>query len=140
MSESVHQRLAAIDREIAALRARRQALLQVAAAPWPKRLPLYAHITDAQTWDIGEQIQLDGDALRRFVHFEEVRLDVEVAEDGEVTVLACDGSKVTPWKPDQLLQLAQEALAETHGEAAGDARLFIRQALVVLESDETHTS
>ena len=140
MSESVHQRLAAIDREIAALRARRQALLQVAAAPWPKRLPLYAHINDAQTWDIGEQIQLDGDALRRFVHFDEVRLDVEVAEDGTVTILVCEGRAVTPWKPDQLLRLAQEALAETRSEAADDAQPLIRQALVVLEREETHTS
>lgn len=35
-----------------------------------------------------------GDALRLFVHFEEVRLDVEVAENGRVTILACDGRAV----------------------------------------------
>ena len=133
MTETLHSQVEAIDQEIAALRARRQALLQVAAGPWPKRLALYAHINHEATWDIGEQIGLIGDALRRFVHFAEVRLDVEVVEDGEVTVLACDGSKVTPWEPDRLLQLAHEALAETRSEAAEDVQLLIRQALVVLE-------
>ena len=88
------QQIDAIDQEIAALRARRQALLQVTAAPWPKRLPLYAQIGGTHIWDIGEQILLTGEALRRFVHFAEVRLDVEVAEDGSVTVLACDGQQL----------------------------------------------
>ena len=46
---------------------------------------------------------------------------------------------VTPWKPAQLLQLAHKALGETRSEAAEDARLFIRQALVVLEREETYT-
>ena len=140
MTETLHSQVEAIDREIAALRARRQVLLQVAAAPWPKRLPLYAHINHDATWDIGAQIGLTGDALRRFVRFEEVRLDVEVAEDGTVTILVCEGRAVTPWEPDRLLQLAQEALAETRSEAADDARLFIRQALMVLEREETHAS
>ena len=94
MSKSLHSQVEAIDQEIAALRARRQALLQVTAPPWPKRLTLYAQIDDAHTWDLGEQIQLTGEALQLFVHFEEVRLDVEVAEDGSVTVLACDGKQL----------------------------------------------
>ena len=94
MSKDRQHQLDAIDQEIAALRARRQALLQVVAAPWPKRLPLYAHINHDATWDIGEQIGLSGDGLRRFVHFAEVRLDIEVGEDGKVTVLACDGRAV----------------------------------------------
>ena len=133
MTETLHSQLDAIDQEIAALTVRKQLIQAQVDAPWPKRLMLYAYCSKDTNWEEGEKLGLTGEALSLFAHFEEIALEVEVAADGEVTVLACDGLAVTPREPDRLLQLAQEALAETHGEAADDVRLFIRQALVVLE-------
>lgn len=94
MTEPLQRQLDALDQEIAALTARKQALLTTAPAPWPTRVTLYAYCSKESNWDTGETLGLEGEALSRFVHFEEVRLDVEVAEDGMVTVLACDGKAV----------------------------------------------
>ena len=133
MNRFPQHQITAIDQEIAALTARKQLIQAQVDTTWPKRLTLYAHCSTETNWEKGEGLGLTGEALQLFVHFEEIELEVEVAQDGTVTVLACDGRKVTPWEPARLLQLAHEALAKTHGEAADDARLFIRQALVVLE-------
>ena len=89
-------------RELAALQARRQALLQGRAAPWPRRLTLYAYCDKGRNW-AGEALGLTGEALKLFGHFEEVALGVEVGEDGTVTVLTCNGHAVVPsarrWAP-----------------------------------------
>ena len=62
--------------------------------PWPRRLTLYAHCSKETNWEKGETLGLTGEAIQLFVHFEEIALDVEVAEDGMVTILACDGRPV----------------------------------------------
>ena len=94
MAESREQALAGIDREIAALTARKQALLDARAASWPKQVTLYASCDKNHQWDMGEQLGLTGEALRLFIHFAEIALNVEVSEDGRVRVLACDGKTV----------------------------------------------
>ena len=134
MNRSPQAQISILDQEIAVLTARKQALQAQVDIPWPKRLTLYAHCSTETNWEKGEGLGLTGEALQLFVHFEEIALEVEVAEDGTVTIQACDGRVVTPREPDRLLQLAHEALAETRSETADDVRLFIGQALVVLES------
>ena len=96
MSESRQQALATIDREIAALAARKQALLVAVSASWPKQVTLYASCDKDSNWKKGEALGLTGEALRLFVHFEEFRLDVEVAQDGMVRILRCDGKALQP--------------------------------------------
>ena len=135
MNRSPQAQISTLDQEIAVLTARKQALQAQVDIPWPKRLTLYAHCSTETNWEKGEGLGLTGEALSLFAHFEEIALDVEVAQDGTVTALACDGRGMAApsWEPDRLLRLAQEALAETHGEAADDVRLFITQALIVME-------
>lgn len=94
MNRSPQHEIVALDEEIARLTARKQPLQEVVAAPWPKRLLLYAHCSKETNWEKGKMLGLTGEALQLFVHFEEVALEVEVAEDGMVTVLACDGRPV----------------------------------------------
>ena len=94
MAEPREQALAGIDREIAALTARKQALLDARAASWPKQVRLYASCDKNHAWEMGEQLGLTAEAVRLFVCFQEVSLDVEVAQDGRVTVLRCDGKAV----------------------------------------------
>ncbi len=89
MAESRQQTLEAIDREIATLTARKQALLNASAAPWPRQTTLYAYCSNETNWQKGEALGLEGEALSLFAHFEEIRLDVEIAQDGTVTVLRC---------------------------------------------------
>ena len=96
MNRSPHVQIKAIDQEIAALTARKAALQAEVDAPWPKRLTLYAHCSKDSLWEQGEQLGLMGETLSLFAHFNEIALDVEVAEDGMVTVLACDGRAVQP--------------------------------------------
>ena len=61
--------------------------------PWPKDVTLYAHCSRETNWKIGGKIGLKDEALRLFVHFDEIALTVSVAEDGTVTVLACNGRR-----------------------------------------------
>ena len=89
MSESRQHQLAALDHEIAALTARKQVLLDASTAPWPKHVRLYASCDKNHAWEMGEQLGLATEALRLFVCFQEVSLDVEVAQDGRVTILRC---------------------------------------------------
>ena len=89
MNRSPQAQIEAINQEIAALTARKAALQTERDAPWPRRLTLYAHCSKETNWEKGEALGLTGDALGLFMHFEEIALDVEVAEDGRVTVLAC---------------------------------------------------
>ena len=91
MNRSPHAQIEAIDQEIAALTARKAALHAQGNAPWPRRVTLYAHCSEDTNWEKGEALGLRGEALSLFIHFEEITLDVEVAEDGMVTILACDG-------------------------------------------------
>ena len=92
-----------IDQEIAALTARKQVPNGPRPARWPKRLRLYACCSKDDNYEKGEDLELTGEALRLFAHFEEVSLDVEVAEDGAVTILSCNGHAVVPdarpWVP-----------------------------------------
>ena len=85
MNRTPQAQIAAIDHEIAALTARKAALQTQVDAPWPKRVTLYAHCLKK-----GKPLGLTGEVLRLFMHF--VPLEVEVGEDGMVTVLACDGT------------------------------------------------
>mgnify|MGYP001560328397 FL=1 len=94
MDASRQQELATIDHEIAALEARKQALLNASAAPWPKHVRLYASCDKNHAWEMGEQLGLTAEAVRLFVCFQEVSLDVEVAQDGRVTILGCGGKAV----------------------------------------------
>ena len=94
MNRSPHAQIAAIDQEIAALTARKAAMQTHVDTPWPRRLTLYAHCSAETNWEKGEALGLTGEALSLFMHFEEIALDVEVAEDGTVTILACDGKPV----------------------------------------------
>ena len=94
MNRSPHAQIAGIDQEIAALTARKAALHAQVDAPWPRHLTLYAHCSQETNWEKGETLGLTGEALSLFMHFEEIALEVEVAEDGMVTVLACDGKPV----------------------------------------------
>lgn len=96
MNRSPTHEIAEINAEIIRLTARRQALQEAVAAPWPKRLTLYARCSEDSLWEKGQQLGLEGDRLSLFAHFSEVALEVEVAEDGVVTVLTCNG------KPMQL--------------------------------------
>ena len=89
MNISTNEAIQRLDQQIAALEARKQALLATQTAPWPKRLTLYAYCSDS--WQAGEGLGLTGEALSRFAQFEEVQLEVDVAEDGIVTVVSCDG-------------------------------------------------
>ena len=91
MKRSPHAQIAAIDQEIAALTARKAALQARGDAPWPRRLTLYAHCAQESLWEKGEILGLTGETLSLFAHFDEIALDVEVTEDGMVTILACDG-------------------------------------------------
>ena len=88
---AIQAQLTEIDAQIAALTARKKALEVQRVLAWPKRLRLYAHCTKEENWDKGDALGLTDAALRLFVHFDEVALDVEVAENGTVTILACDG-------------------------------------------------
>ena len=91
MSRTPQKQIEAIDQEIAALTARKAALHAQVDAPWPKRLTLYAHCAQESLWEKGEILGLTGETLSLFAHFDEIALDVEVTEDGMVTILACDG-------------------------------------------------
>ena len=86
--------IAEIDREIARLLEHKKALQDRAYIPWPKRLTLYAHCSKETNWEKGEQLGLTGEALSFFAYFEKIALEVEVAEDGMVTIVACDGRKL----------------------------------------------
>ena len=103
MKQPIQTQLAEIDAQIVALTARKQALEAQEASPWPKRLTLYAYCSKETNGNKGESLGLTGEALQLFVHFEEVPLNVEVGEDGAVTILACDGRAVVPdarrWTP-----------------------------------------
>lgn len=98
MNRSPQHEIEAIDEEIDRLVARKQALQKTIAAPWPRRLMLYARCSKETNWEKGTTVGLTGEALNLFVHFEEVALEAEVAEDGIVTVLACNGRPVQPQK------------------------------------------
>ena len=89
MNISTNEAIQRLDQQIAALEARKQALLETQVLPWPKRLTLSAYCSDG--WQAGEGLGLTGEALSLFAHFEEVQLEVDVAEDGTVTVVSCDG-------------------------------------------------
>ena len=103
MAQSIPTALAEIEAQITALTARKQALKMQADTHWPKRLTLYAYCSSERNLEIGESSGLTGGALSLFVHFEEIELAVEVAEDGAVTILSCNGHAVVPdarpWVP-----------------------------------------
>ena len=91
MSESFDEQVMAINAQIATLDARKRALLEAQHGRWPQRVTLYAHCREDTLWAIGTQMGLTGAQLEMFAHFTEVALKVEVAEDGSVQILACDG-------------------------------------------------
>ena len=103
MSIAIQQELDDLARQIVQLDARKQLLLEEQKRSWPKRLTLYAYCSKETNWSKGESLGLTGEALQLFVHFEEVPLNVEVGEDGAVTILACDGRAVVSdarrWTP-----------------------------------------
>ena len=85
-----------IDKQIAALEAKKQALLVAHDTPWPKRLTVYAYCSDG--WQAGEGLGLTGEALSLFADFDEVQLEVDVAEDGMVTIVSCNGMRLVQAK------------------------------------------
>ena len=89
MAMAIQAQLAEIDAQLAVLTARKQALEEQGGLAWPKRLRIYAHCDKEANREEGEALGLTGEPLRLFVHFEEIALDVEVGQDGRVTVLAC---------------------------------------------------
>lgn len=104
MTSSPRQDIAAIDQAIARLMARKHAMEEAGTGPWPRRLTLSVYCSKDTNWEDGETLGLTGEALRLFVHFEEVELAVlavEVAEDGIVTVLACTGKALNSGTPEE---------------------------------------
>ena len=101
--DQLREQLSVIDAQIAALKARKHDIEAQMALQWPKRIMLYAYCNKEMNYEQGEALGLTGGALRLFSHFEEVRLDVRVAEDGRVTILTCNGYAVVPdarrWTP-----------------------------------------
>ncbi len=65
-----------------------------------KRAKLYAHVDKDTNYDIGREIGLEGDALRRFSYWgHEIAFDADVdMETGEVKLLTVDGHKIFPVK------------------------------------------
>lgn len=95
----ISQQIKALDAEIAGLQLRKDALeAQRAAGPWPKQTRIYADLSKDDMWDWGSALGLNGKALALFRHFNEIALDIEVAEDGRVTLMACDGRPLLPAK------------------------------------------
>ena len=89
--ESYNEQLMAINAQIDTLEARKRALLETQHPPWPKRVLLYASCREDSLWTMGMQLGLTGARLEMFAHFTQVALTVEVAEEGSVQILACDG-------------------------------------------------
>ena len=99
MSLTLSQQIKTIDAEIACLQLRKDTLeAQRAAAPWPQQTRIYASLSKDNMWDWGSALGLTGDALALFRHFNEIALDIQVAQDGRVTILACDGRPLSPAK------------------------------------------
>ena len=95
MQDDLETQRAAIERQFAAFQAQRaQQQARQRAAPWPRRITLYASLSKEANYEQGEKIGLTGEALRLFVHFEEIAIEVEVAQDGHCTVVGCDGRPV----------------------------------------------
>ena len=116
MSKTIQQQLDDISQQIAQLSIRKETLLNEQRKPWPRRLILYAYCSKDTNWEKGESLWLTGEALQLFVHFEEVRLDVEVAEDGAVTILACE----RPWVPQ--IDSEPDAASESQGASETNTR------------------
>ena len=96
MTPELQQQLDAIDAQIAALTQRKQELEAGASANWPRRITLYAYCSAERTWKKGERLGLTGEALRLFAHFEEIEIEVSVAQDGTAEVVACEGRRLEP--------------------------------------------
>ena len=99
MSLPLFQQITALDAGIARLQLRKDALeAQRPAAPWPRQTRIYASLSKDNMWDWGSALGLTGDALTLFRHFDEIALDIQVAQDGKVTLLACNGRPLSPAK------------------------------------------
>ena len=126
MSITTQHELDDLSQQIAQLVARKEALLREQKKSWPKELTLYAYCSKDRNWAEGESLGLTGEALQFFVHFEEVRLHVQVAEHGAVTVLECDGHAVVPdaraWVPQ--IDSAPDVPSESEGASETNAQLL----------------
>lgn len=94
MRQTQRQEIAEIEQEIGFLTARKQVLQEMLTEPWPKRLTLYAHVGEDSLWEKGQALGLQGEGLSLFTHFREVALEVDIAEDGTVTIVSCDGRRL----------------------------------------------
>jgi hypothetical protein len=60
-------------------------------------IEVYLHSSKDHMWDIGERIGLTGDALMMFRHAcTEVRLELDVDENGNAEIVRVDGRAVAP--------------------------------------------
>ena len=96
MEQPFAEQIAATEAAIARLSTQKDALKTQRDAPWPKRLRVFAYCSKDTNWDTGATMGLTGAARRLFAQFEEIPLDCKVAQDGVVTILACDGRSVAP--------------------------------------------
>ena len=94
MQDDLETQRATIERQLAALQAQQAQRQARQQAPWPRRITLYASLSKEANYEQGEKIGLTGEALRLFVHFEEIAIEVEVAQDGHCTVVGCGGRPV----------------------------------------------
>ncbi len=62
-------------------------------AAWPKRMTLYAYTSPEHNMRQAVRLGLTGEALVVFGAFEQVELEAEIAETGEVTVVTCQGKR-----------------------------------------------
>lgn len=46
---------------------------------------IYAYVDRDTAWEKGEKLGLKGEALRMFSHFNEIKLEIEIDEDGVIT-------------------------------------------------------
>lgn len=93
MPDPLDTEIAALEQHLSHLYGRRADREATQQMGWPRRATIYAHRAREANLARGEALGLTGEALRRFVHFTEVALDVAVEADGTVTVLACDGRR-----------------------------------------------